>query len=167
MKITSAQANKMLKQLEDDKDAILKEEQNFKIYHAAVGEDAETLKPEYFFAETQGRVDRIDREVMQLRHALNIFNATTKVGNTGLTIDQVLIRLPQLQDRKLKLRWMRSLPTKSRYNITGGIIDYVYTSYDPEEAQIEYEAVCEEITGLQIELDKVNTTVTFEVMFDI
>ena len=162
MQITSAQANKMLKQLEDDKDAILKEEQNFKTYHAAVGEDEEALKPEYVFSEVQGQIDRIDREVMELRHALNMFNATTEVGDTGLTIDQVLIRLPQLQDKKSKLRGMRSIPIKARYNITGGIIDYVYASYDPEEAQREYETVCEKITTLQLELDKVNTTVTFE-----
>ena len=163
MKITSAEANKMLKQLEDTKETILKEEQNYKTYHAAVGEDEKALRPEYNFHETQGQIETHDREIMALRHALNVFNSTTEVGDTGLTIDQVLIRLPQLQSQKAKLRGMRSLPTKNRYNITGGVIDYIYTSYDPTDAQMEYEAVDAEITMLQLALDKVNTTKTFEV----
>ena len=165
MKITSAEANKMLRQLEDEKETILKEEQNYKVYHAAVGEDEKALRPEYNFHETQGQIEKIDREIMELRHALNVFNCTTEVGDTGLTIDQVLTRLPQLQNQKAKLRGMRSLPTKNRYNISGGIIDYIYTSYDPADAQMEYEAVDAEITMLQLALDRVNTTKTFEVIF--
>lgn len=163
MKMTSSEACKLLKRLEDNKMKILSDEQKYKVYHAATTENEKELAPDYVFAEVQQAIEIIDRQIMDLKHKLNVFNSTTLVGDTGLTIDQVLIRLPQLQLQKNKLHGMRKLPTKERYQITGNIIDYIYTSYDPDEAQEEYVKVDDEIPYLQLALDKVNNSETFEV----
>lgn len=58
---------------------------------------------------------------------------------------------------------MRKIPSKERYSISGSIIDYIYTAYDPAEADAKYKEVCNEIQELQLALDRINNTMTFEV----
>ena len=162
MKITSAEAKKMIERLEDSKAKLQEMEQNNKVFNAAVGEDVEKLRPDYSFKDVQKEIDSLDREIMRVKHCLNEFNASTEVLN-DLTIDQVLIRLPQLQARKRKYDIMRKYPAKRRAGITGSVIDYVYTNYIPEEADAEYRKVDEEITDLQLALDQINNTYSFEI----
>ena len=149
--------------MEDDKKKWLSEEALSREYHAAVGENPQDLKPNYDFSTTQEAIEKIDLKILKIKHALNVFNSTTEVGHTGLTIDQVLIRLPQLMQTKIKLYSMRDCPAKRRYGISGNVIDYIYTSYNPAEAATYYDTVCSYIDKLHLELDKVNMSVEFEV----
>lgn len=162
MQVTSAEANKLLKKLEENKTNLKQIENEDSTYNAAVGEDIEALKPNYVFSEMQEAIGSLDRQIMNIKHAINMFNCSTEVAD-GLTIDQVLIRLPQLQTQKQKLKYMRSLPKMKRDRIVGNVIDYVYTSYNPEEADKEYYKVDSEISKLQLALDKINNNLTFEV----
>lgn len=43
------------------------------------------------------------------------------------------------------------------------VVEYVYANYDVAQADKDYREVCEEISRLQLELDLVNQTQTFEV----
>ena len=47
MKYTSAQANKLLKKLNDEYDLLLAEEAESSTFLAAMGEDPESVRPEY------------------------------------------------------------------------------------------------------------------------
>ena len=125
MRVTSAEANKILKQLKNNKDVLKTDEHLLFTYKAAVGENADELKPDYNFRETQDAIMALDDSIMKLKHAINVFNATTEVID-GMTIDQVLIKLPQLTERAERLRIMSSQPKKQRYTISGNIIDYIY-----------------------------------------
>ena len=103
-----------------------------------------------------------------MKHALNVFNATTTVD--GMTIDEILVYLPQLRDRKTRLSYMVGRMPKqrarssvlSRYSGQTPIIDYEYANYDIQKAEADYRAVSEEIARLQTKLDAVNSTKTFE-----
>ena len=53
MKYTSAEAGKLLKKLNDERASILLREENGKEFLAAVGEDIESVRPEYNFKEKQ------------------------------------------------------------------------------------------------------------------
>ena len=53
MKITSAEAAKLLRGLNDEYNTISAEERNSKEFNAAVGEDVEELRPDYDYTETQ------------------------------------------------------------------------------------------------------------------
>lgn len=53
MKYTSAQANKLLKKLNDTYQSLLQEEEQSSTFLAAMGEDPETLRPDYVYADTQ------------------------------------------------------------------------------------------------------------------
>lgn len=162
MMVTSAEANKIINKLNSEIQlAKIKENSNI-VFRAAVGENPEALKPDYDFAETQKFIDEKEKDVCRIKHLLNIFNATTKVTDE-LTIDQVLIRLPQLNNKKAKLTSMITKQPKRRVSITGNVIDYEYISYNLNEARKAYDDVVGEINHLQTELDTINNTVQFEI----
>ena len=52
MKYTSAQANKLLKKLNDEYSALLHKEQRSRDFRAAMGEDIESVRPAYDYANT-------------------------------------------------------------------------------------------------------------------
>lgn len=163
MKVTSAEANRIYKELADNKRKVISDERNSYSFNAASSEDPEALRPDYNFSDTESTIDMIDNQIMKIKHALNVFNSVTRVGETGLTIDQVLIRIPQLSDRLRTLDMMRLMPKKQRRGITGNVIDYTYANFDPSEVMDEYKKVNLELHHLQDELDKVNNSITFEI----
>ena len=162
MRITSAEANKLLKKLEENKRKILTEESESKTFHCAISESPSILSPHYIFSETQQVIEIINNQIIKLKHAINYFNVNTVVCD-NLTIDQILVKMPMLQKEREKLRVMAMTPSRKRCPINGSVIDYIYTNYDPDEVTDALAKVDDEITKLQLELDKVNTTVTFEV----
>ncbi len=60
MKYTSAEAGKLLKKLNDEQSSILLREENSKEFLAAVGEDLESVRPDYNFKETQNALDAVN-----------------------------------------------------------------------------------------------------------
>ena len=56
MTYTSAQANKLLKKLNDEHAALLDKENRSKDFRAAMGEDIESVRPAYDYADTQKKL---------------------------------------------------------------------------------------------------------------
>lgn len=71
MKYTSAQANKLLKKLNDEYSALLDKEQRSRDFRAAMGEDVESVRPAYDYAETQARLAELEGKIRALKHAIN------------------------------------------------------------------------------------------------
>ena len=164
MKYTSAELSKELKKLRSLRAMLLDKEIKTSVFHCAVGENAEELRPAYDYQATQDELDRLNDSILAIRHALNVFNATTEVE--GLTIDRILIRLPMLQEKRAKLETMAGRLERERvsyYRSTGDIIDYEVRNYDPEQVMANLAEVSEEISRLQMALDKVNMTELIEV----
>ena len=166
MKVTSAQAAKMLRKLEYEMDDIISKEEISREFVAAVGEDVESVRPEYSFAGTQAKLIDLENRIRALKHAINVFNSNTVIPEFGMTIDQVLVYLPQLSRRRDKLHIMMSKLPKvrdlSRGRNGGNIIDYYYANYDIAEASKAYDEVSDTLARVQTALDTVNNTVTFE-----
>ena len=82
-----------------------------------------------------------------------------------MTIDQVLIYIPQLSKRINKLYSMMSVLPKRRCaaNSHSNIIDYTYANYDVAQARADYEKANDTLAKLQTALDLVNSTVYIEV----
>lgn len=55
MNYTSAEANKLLKKLNDEYTALLDKETRSRDFRAAMGEDVASVRPVYDYAETQAR----------------------------------------------------------------------------------------------------------------
>ena len=166
MKYTSAEANKLLKSLKEQESQLLTKEAQGRIFNAAVGENIEDVRPKYNFDETQVALINLQEKIRRVKHAINVFNTTTVVTD-GITIDEVLILLPQLSERAEVLRKMALTPKQTRAKVFGmgsaNVIDYTYANYDPEYAKTLLNATQSKIDRFQLALDQVNNTVTMEI----
>ena len=164
--ITSAIAAKQLRKLNDQRDALLAMEKKSRAFTAAIQEDVESVRPAYDFQATQDALVEIEEKIRNLKHTLNCFNSTYVIPEYGMTIDQMLVYIPQLTSRKKKLDGMRSRLPKERVKESFGrgnnIIEYDYANYDIAQAEADYTAVSDELAKAQNALDTANATVLFE-----
>ena len=166
MKLTSAKANKLLKQMNEEYEALLEEEKNTSTFLAAMGEDPSALKPDYSYELTKNRIIKLETEICRLKHAINIFNTTHKPEGFDMTVDEALIYIAMLSKKTAKLAEMKNRLPKAReisdiYSVNG-IIDYRYINYDRQAVKTDYELAYEELSRLQIALDVLNNTLEFE-----
>ncbi len=165
MKYTSAEAAKLLRTLGEERDALFSREDASKSFVAAISEDIESVRPEYDYAQTAELVRENERRVRIVKHALNVFNTTHEVPGFGMTIDEMLVYLPMLTNRKARLSNMAAVLPKQRERSYGqsSIIEYRYANYDLTKVQEDLAAVTDELSRAQIALDKVNSTETTEI----
>lgn len=166
MKLTSAEANKLLRKVNEEYAAMLRLEECSREFNAAVGEDIETVRPEYDYKETREKLKALEGKTRKIKHAINIFNNTHIVDGFNMTIDELLIYIPQLARRKEKLAEMSAKLPKARvnedYRRRSNIIDYTYINYDLGEVKKDLEAVTDELARAQIALDVLNTSTEIE-----
>lgn len=164
MRLTSASANKMIKTLEDKKSYLLQRETNDSTYILA--EDEKQDIPAYDFEEYNCQIDALDEKIRTLKHALNVFNTTT-ILPLGISIDQALVEMAQLNKKLPRLDLMRKAKNKTRlsgYNAgRRDVAEYQYLNYDPEKVEEVYERDMKRIQDIQLALDKANQTLEFEV----
>ena len=99
-KMTSAYANKILNGLNEEKRYWINLERTSYTYVVSQGE--EPVIPDYDYIEVSNKIEEIDRKVRIIKHALNVTNALAKVpvGNQEMSVDTILITMPQLNKRK-------------------------------------------------------------------
>lgn len=169
VKMTSAYANKLLRQLEDDKNFYVDKESTSCTYVSALGEEA--VIPEYDYAEVDKEISTINKKIQKIKHAINLANVNSNidVGGEALSADVILIRMAQLNRRKDTLDYMRKMQVQQRQESrsyvsrTSSVPEYRYINFDLELVKKDFEKVSHEIMQLQIALDKHNQTFEFEV----
>ena len=114
--ITSAMAAKYLRKLNEEHDALLQKEKKSDTYTVSVQEKPEDIRPEYDYAAVQLQLRELEDKIRKIKHAINQFNLTQDVPGFNMTIDQMLIYIPQLTARKNKLNRMRSRLPVTRMN---------------------------------------------------
>lgn len=168
MKITSNQANKMIKKLSAEKEYLLSRERDSSTYLHTEGHPAD--KPDYDYSETAKKLEEIDEKIATLKHAININNITTICPNIGITIDQALVKMAQLNQRKETLDVMRKRIPKKRkedpYRGTGGLVEYICTNYNNDEVCRDYDKITDQIIELQADIDFCNQTIVFELEWE-
>ena len=168
MKYTSAEANKLLRKLTEEKYYLLTMEEKSSTFQAALGEDPESVRPEYDYRAVRAAVDELNRKIRTVKHAVSRFNLEHMVPGFDMTVDQMLVYIPQLTAKKEKLSEMKDrLPkqrdTKSTYGRAATIIGYIYTNYDIKEVRADFDAVSDELSRAQTALDVLNNTETMEI----
>lgn len=163
MLYTSAEAAKLLRKLNEDKDNILSSESQSSTFRAAIDEDLESVRPEYDYSETQGKLFTLDDKIRRVRHAINEFNLTHEVPGFGMTIDQILVYIPQLTAMKQKLFAMQNRIAKRRVTLTPNVIDYDYANYDIDSVRADYEKISDELSRVQTALDVINSSEKFNI----
>lgn len=168
VKMTSAYANKLLKQLNDDKEFWTNKERKSYMYTAAVGETP--VIPEYDYEEVAATIAEIDCKICKIKHAINLANVTgqVEVGDQMFFVDMILVRMAQLNKRKSILDMMRKQQPKTRleqhaFGSRSAAPEYQYINYDLDLVKQEYERVTTEIMNMQMALDRYNQTYEFEV----
>ncbi len=167
MKMTSAYANKMLKQLNEDKLFWENKEHTSCVYTAAANE--EPVIPEYDYTEVAETIAELDRKIRVIKHAINVanVNAVIDVAGEQMSVDEILVAMAQLNNRKNMLDYMRKQQPKLRkeslYGNHATQPEYQYINYDLALVKKEFERVSEEVMNLQMALDKYNQTFEFEV----
>lgn len=165
MKCTSAEAAKYLRKLNEDYAALVSREEVRRDFLVSLGENPDSVRPTYDFRETQIALDEMEKKIRRVKHAINLFNTTHTVPGFDLTIDEMLVLIPQLTKRKNKLAEMKEKLPKMREQTYGksNIVDYRYINYDSDEAASEYEKAAELLSRAQTALDTVNNTETLEI----
>lgn len=166
MKVTSAEAAKILKKFSEEYASLTVKENQSKEFLASVGEDVEECRPSYDFKEAQKEFASLEQKIRTMKHAISKFNLETEVPGFSMTIDEMLIYIPQLSKKKQKLSEMKSKLKRERVKDTYGssnIIDYRYINYDISDVEREYDFVSDELSRAQTALDKVNSTEVFEI----
>lgn len=166
MRVTSAQAAKLLRQLNDELRALQLKEANSSSFVAAIQEDVESVRPAYNFKEMRDAQAEVECKIRKVKHAINVFNTTTIIPDFDITIDEMLVYLPQLNRQCEVLSKMRDAMPKVRVSSgysCGNIIDYKYANYDIEEVGRYYAELSDTLAKAQTVLDLVNSTVEFEI----
>lgn len=165
MKMTSAEANKLLRKLHDDHSALESMEMESRTFVAATTEKIEDARPEYDYTAVQEKLAELEDKARRLKHAINVFNISQTIDDSGMTIDQALVYIPQLSERKRKLAIMRAAQKKKRNESmkSSNLIEYTYANYDIEQAEADYQSTNDELARVQNALDLINSTVQFEI----
>ena len=145
-KMTSAYANKMLRKLNEDKEYWRAKEAMGYVYVAAL--DEEPLIPDYDYNEVAKNIEEIDEKIVKIKHAINVTNAANEVmvGDKKMTVDMILVRMAQLNKRKMVLDNMRKQEPKKRilsstYGPRKSVPEYQYINYDLDLIKSEYEKI--------------------------
>ena len=164
--MTSAMAAKYLKKLNEEHEALLRREKKTMTFTAAIQENKEEVRPEYDYGTTQEQLLELERKIRTIKHEINVFNLNQVIPSFDMTVDQMLVYIPQLTARKNKLDKMRSRLPKERvqdsFSRNSALVEYEYSNYDIQQVEVDYNKVADELARAQNALDKVNSTVTFE-----
>ncbi len=166
-KMTSAYANKMIRRLEEEKEYWLQNERDSSTYVAAVNEAP--VVPDYNYEAVAEKLTEIDGKIAAIKHSLNLANATArvKVDEAEMSVDTILIKMAQLNNRKNTLDIMRKALPKSRvnngYSYKTAVAEYMYTNYDPKIVNADYETAAKQLMELQMALDSYNQSELIEV----
>lgn len=164
MQMTSAQANKLLKKLNDDKNFLLNQERSFNNYVVALGETP--VIPEFNFVENATKINDIDCQIRKIKHSINVANSTHgfTINNKTITIDEALIYMAQLTTYKKRFDILRQCQPKKRLeSFAAKTPEYQCINYEIKDAQEKYELADKTLTELQLKLDEYNQTVLFDV----
>ncbi len=170
-KMTSAFANKLIRKLTDEKAFWEKKETDGCTYVAALNE--EPVIPDYDYATVAKTIADLDEKIVKIRHAINLSNCTNTitVGGEELTIDMVLVRMAQLTHRKHLADALRRNDPKVRIRTVtytrNNIPEYEYINYDLALVKEDYLRIDALLSQMQLELDKYNQTVEFDVDVDL
>lgn len=166
MIITSDGADKLIKQLDKEKQVLMNKINERATYIVAVTENAEELKPDFDFKKTVEDIEKIENRILEIKHARNTFNNETVLGNIDLTIDKALVRMAMINNQiKVFENLANRLPKQRERDIygRGKEIEYSYINYNISDAQKKVDDLTLELNEIKKELNFVNSTKTFEI----
>ena len=144
MKKCYTEIMKEIKRLEGEKDSWTTHERNNCRVSYMVGEDP--ILPNYDYVETSGALLEYDDRIRKLKGLLAYANATTIVEGFGMTINEALIYLAQLNARVRRYDYLISFQKLTRKTVgIDGKIEYTKILYDQDVVREELKEVTDTI----------------------
>ena len=161
MKLCNAEVIKKIKDLEEQKQEILSDEH--KNCTTTYQTETDMIDTGYDFGKTRKAIENLNKEIMKLKHALNVSNSTVIVEEFGLTIGECLVYMAQLNNEKTVLERLSRNRSKSRTTVYNGTVEYTITNYDVELCKSELNIIKETVRKLQLAIDRVNLNNVIEI----
>lgn len=166
MIITPDGAQKLIRSLEEERKQLVEKMKELSVFTVAVSEgDPDELRPDFNFTRTVAEINEIDKKIIKIKHARNIFNTKTSLPDETMTLDEALILMSMLNNNYLYYVELGNKQTKTRRTtpVFRNEIEYSYTNYDIEEAKKTGKDMYERMLEIQSKLNLINSTYTFEV----
>ena len=146
---------KELNALGDEKEKLL----NFENANCVVSylKDEKPVAVDYNFDNTRKEIERIEMEERKIKQLLAYSNATTKVDGYNMTISEALVYLAQLNNRKRQMTYLSDKLPISR-SVVYDKVQYHKALFDVEVAKSELKELVNEISKLQMAIDRTNLT---------
>jgi len=161
MKLCNAEVIKKIKDLEERKQETLSDEQ--KNCTTTYQTETDMIDTGYDFETTRAAVENLNKEIMRLKHVLNVSNSTVVVEEFGLTIGECLVYMAQLNNEIAVLERLGRNRSKSRATLYNGTVEYTVTNYDVEACKDKLNNTKETLRKLQLAIDRVNLNNMIEV----
>lgn len=163
MEVTSALANKLIKGYTDELDHLVRVEGDSYSYTEVAGQVP--IIPDYNFLDMQQKIEDLNWKIIKLKHAVSVFNTTHVIEACDMTVDQILVRMAQLNRLKSKYQQMRNLPEKKLNRSYGSsqAAEYICRNFNVEAVEVAYNDVVNELRSLQLNLDLCNSTERFDI----
>ena len=161
MKVTSAYANKLIRGYREELAALISSE---KVTCTTIYGASETpIETGYDFSSTQAEMDALNDKIAKLRHGINVFNTTTKLEGFDFTVDESLVRMAMLTEKKNRLSRMKGVRELVRNSVYRSEPEFTKRNYDATLVEAEYRKTSDELVRLQMALDKANMSIEFDV----
>ena len=167
MLYTSSEANKTLRAKNDQIDQLITAANKSVVFSVVSADDPEDFRPKYDFLESEKQIATLMQQVRTIKHAINQFNSSTFIDELGMTIDELLVALPQWNKRLSfyeELLYRRPKALKNSYN---GTPVYEYINYNLDDAKQAYDLMAERIADAQVILDRINNTIEFDIPIEL
>lgn len=161
MRLCNAEVIKKIKDLEEQKQEILVEEQ--RNCTTTYQTETDMIDTGYNFDQARKSIEDFNKEIMRLKHALNVSNSTVIIDEINLTIGECLVYMAQLNNEKSVLERMSRNQNKSRSTLYNGAVEYTITNYDVEICKNKLNIVKENIRKLQLAIDRINLNNMIEI----
>ena len=161
MKMCHSEVIKFIKELENKKHVLLRQESNDCTY--TYQDENAKIVPSYSYKATRKAVDELDTKIRKLRHALAVANCSVMVDEFNVTIGEALVMLAQYQNKCDLLSDMSSRQQIAQRSTYSGKMDITCCNYDVATALKDYENLRLVINRLQVAIDRANLTNFVEV----
>lgn len=157
MKKTASELIKRLKAIKNEIDEI----ENDNLYNSTIEVDLDNKnirESDYSYDNNNKRINELYDEEFKIRSILGKFNTSTIVEDTKYTISECLVKISQLRNminhRQTMIRKNNSIEPMH----SGDILYYVKPIFNPNVIKEEIKTLSEELSRLQILVDKTNLT---------
>ena len=161
MKVCNAEAMKRIKELEEEKEMLVRVEDTRCTVSYKEGE--KKVVGTYNYKVTRERIEQIETEIRRIRFAIAKANCEVVVDDFNITIAEALVLLAQLRGEYQRLARLAGRPQLSRRLTMNGILEFTECLYDVEQAEAEQKELGRKISKLQVAIDRANLTNVIEI----